>query len=412
MCDQPQFWASAGDASIDCAHAMKIAAIDRIIVRPCTFSLLRLVGAHGHASVSKNDRGRKACGDNRFPCELSHPQEFPDPVVNAEYTSAARVLRIVSRSADAALLIASKSEVRRQVDARFAVQHSRGTRRCRTRCGCCPIDSRLPAFCIASTAGRPAISSTHCPEHTYANANISMIKPLYFITAAAFGAAFGHFLPLHDAARLATCFYMAWALLLVALTARGLYDGRRGWPVVLILIGCLGLFVRGHQMITDLALFAEVATGMYGLARRFLGSNLGTPAPPFGFYATTLLRYAFPALLPFVARTACAPAVRGLGRSRASASLGDAAVAMVAVLRASHDRAASCYLMPALLPLALLASAGLDRAPLRAATAMDRIALSDHRRPGDRTVVDLLRQRALTDLDTCSVPNTSRGCAR
>ncbi len=105
--------------------------------------------------------------------------------------------------------------------------------------------------------------------------------PLYYITAALFGKAFSFALPLHDAARLATGFFMATALLLTGLTGRELWGKGHGRLTVLILIGCLGLLILGHEMITDTALLAGFAIAIYGLAlsrRRFAlaGFWLGT----------------------------------------------------------------------------------------------------------------------------------------
>lgn len=105
--------------------------------------------------------------------------------------------------------------------------------------------------------------------------------PLYYITAALFGKIFSFALPLHDAARLTTGFFMAIALLLTGLTGRELWGKGHGRLTVLILIGCLGLLVRGHEMITDTALLAGFAMAIYGLAlsrRRFAlaGFWLGT----------------------------------------------------------------------------------------------------------------------------------------
>ena len=105
--------------------------------------------------------------------------------------------------------------------------------------------------------------------------------PLYFITAAIFGKIFSLVLPLHDAARLTTGFYMAIALLFTGLAGRELWGKGHGRISVLILIGCLGLLIRGHEMITDTALLAGFAMAIYGLAlsrRRFAlaGFWLGT----------------------------------------------------------------------------------------------------------------------------------------
>jgi 4-amino-4-deoxy-L-arabinose transferase-like glycosyltransferase len=95
--------------------------------------------------------------------------------------------------------------------------------------------------------------------------------PLFFITASLFARAFGGLLPLHDAARLASGFYVALALLFLALTAREIHGRRHGWTAVLIMLGCLGVIVRAHQLITDVALLAGISIGVYGLAigRRF-----------------------------------------------------------------------------------------------------------------------------------------------
>ena len=105
--------------------------------------------------------------------------------------------------------------------------------------------------------------------------------PLYYLTAALFGKIFSFALPLHDATRLTTGFFMAIALLLTGLTGRELWGKGHGRLTVLILIGCLGLLIRGHEMITDTALLAGFAMAIYGLAlsrRRFAlaGFWLGT----------------------------------------------------------------------------------------------------------------------------------------
>jgi 4-amino-4-deoxy-L-arabinose transferase-like glycosyltransferase len=258
---------------------------------------------------------------------------------------------------------------------------------------------------------------------------------------------------------------MAWALSFLALTARELHHGRRGWLVVLLMIGCLGLLVRGHQLITDLALLAGVATGMYGLARsrrspivgglalgvggaiaflskgllgpgflgltalaltafpawrhrtylralclasivglpgiavwalalyrrspdlfhewlvlnnfgRFFGfSNLGPTPTVAGFYVQTLLWHAFPAL-PLAAWTAWDAWRRRSGAWNDPTLQLPATmfVAMLTVLTVAHD-ARELYLMPALLPLALLAAAGVEHLPNRAARSVERVVI-------------------------------------
>lgn len=90
--------------------------------------------------------------------------------------------------------------------------------------------------------------------------------PLFFWTAAAFAKAFGAWLPLHDAARLASGFFMVVAMAGVHLAAVALHGPRAGRIAVLLLIGSLGLLIRAHEMSTDLAGFAGVSIGVAGLA--------------------------------------------------------------------------------------------------------------------------------------------------
>jgi len=90
--------------------------------------------------------------------------------------------------------------------------------------------------------------------------------PLYYLTAAAFARVFSPALPLHDAARLASAFYMALALGFAGLAGRELFGKGCGWTTALVLIGSLGLLVRSHQLVTDVALFAGFAIALYGLA--------------------------------------------------------------------------------------------------------------------------------------------------
>ena len=90
--------------------------------------------------------------------------------------------------------------------------------------------------------------------------------PLFYLTAALFAKLFSPLLALHDGARLASGFYTTLTLLLTGLASRELFGVGRGWSAVIILIGCLGMLVRAHQLITDLALLAGCAMMMYGFA--------------------------------------------------------------------------------------------------------------------------------------------------
>jgi 4-amino-4-deoxy-L-arabinose transferase-like glycosyltransferase len=90
--------------------------------------------------------------------------------------------------------------------------------------------------------------------------------PLYYIVAAGFATLFSPPLQPHDAARLATGFFMGLTLLFVGLAGRELFGRDRGTLSAIALIGCLGILIRGHELITDIALLAGIAMALYGLA--------------------------------------------------------------------------------------------------------------------------------------------------
>ncbi|HCI12404.1 MAG: hypothetical protein A2063_01695 [Gallionellales bacterium GWA2_60_142] len=88
--------------------------------------------------------------------------------------------------------------------------------------------------------------------------------PLYYWSAALSAKLFAPLLPLHDGARLASGLYIGLTLLFLGLAGRKLYGENRGWAAAIILIGCLGMMVRGHQIITDLGLLAGCAMMLFG----------------------------------------------------------------------------------------------------------------------------------------------------
>ncbi len=102
--------------------------------------------------------------------------------------------------------------------------------------------------------------------------------PLYSLTAAAFARALNGIFPMHDAARLATGFYMALAILFTGLAARELFGFRFGRLSVLIFIGCLGLLLRAHEMVSDVALLAGLALAYWGLAKSRISGFAGGAA--------------------------------------------------------------------------------------------------------------------------------------
>jgi 4-amino-4-deoxy-L-arabinose transferase-like glycosyltransferase len=89
--------------------------------------------------------------------------------------------------------------------------------------------------------------------------------PLYYLTAAALATAFSPPLALHDAARLATVLYMGLTAFFIWLSARALFGRAQAHFAVIVLLGCVGLLVHAHQLITDIALLSGFAIGLYGL---------------------------------------------------------------------------------------------------------------------------------------------------
>lgn len=139
--------------------------------------------------------------------------------------------------------------------------------------------------------------------------------PLFFWTAAAFAKVFGAWLPLHDAARLASGFFMALTMAMVHVAAVTLHGQRAGRIAVLLLIGCLGLLIRAHEMSTDLAGLAGVALGVAGLCLAATRPWLGGPMLGLGVGIAFLGDGLMPALL-VGALAAALPAAGARWRTR------------------------------------------------------------------------------------------------
>lgn len=90
--------------------------------------------------------------------------------------------------------------------------------------------------------------------------------PFYYLTAAALAKALEAWLPLHDGARLASGFYMCITLVFTGLTGRQLWGKGYGRITALLMIACLGLVARTHQLIADTALLAGFSLMLYGFA--------------------------------------------------------------------------------------------------------------------------------------------------
>lgn len=147
--------------------------------------------------------------------------------------------------------------------------------------------------------------------------------PLFLWTAAALAKGLGGLMPLHDAARLAAGLYMAATLALVSAAAWELMGERAVRMSVLLLIGCLGLLIRAHEMTPELSGLAGLALGFYGLAlvrrRRWLGGVLAGAGTGAGYLGIGPLAIAMMAVL-VVALPAASPAWRARGHLTACAT--------------------------------------------------------------------------------------------
>ncbi|MCW3479465.1 hypothetical protein OL229_07775 [Neisseriaceae bacterium JH1-16] len=96
--------------------------------------------------------------------------------------------------------------------------------------------------------------------------------PLYYWTATAFAALLKHWLPLYDAARLASAFYVGIAGIFVALFAQTSFRARSvlSWRVLItvaLYAGTIGMVKHSHDLFTDMSLCAGTAIALYGLQR-------------------------------------------------------------------------------------------------------------------------------------------------
>jgi 4-amino-4-deoxy-L-arabinose transferase-like glycosyltransferase len=102
--------------------------------------------------------------------------------------------------------------------------------------------------------------------------------PLYYWTATGFAALLGRWLPLYDAARLASAFYVGVAGVFVALFAQTSFRApsvlsRRVLITVALYAGTIGMVKHAHDLFTDMSLCAGTAIALYGLQR--LASSAG-----------------------------------------------------------------------------------------------------------------------------------------
>src|SRR5215203_3350310 len=117
--------------------------------------------------------------------------------------------------------------------------------------------------------------------------------PLFYWSAALVASLSSPPFALHDAARLTTGLYMAVTFAFIAGAGHELYGAGRGRIAALMLMGCLGILVRSHQMITDVSLMTGFAAALYGFAlalrRPALGGFLVGTGVGIGFMSKGLL---------------------------------------------------------------------------------------------------------------------------
>ena len=166
--------------------------------------------------------------------------------------------------------------------------------------------------------------------------------PLFIWTAALLTKAFGGMLAPHDAARLATGFFMTLTLGGVTLASYELMGERALRMSVVLFVGCLGLLIRAHEMSTDVA-------GLTGLTLSIMGLAWALRRPLVGGVATGLgLGIAFlgDGLLPLsmgLATLAALPAAAAAWRTREHALTCAIALACAAPLVAAWPLALAAH---------------------------------------------------------------------
>jgi len=155
--------------------------------------------------------------------------------------------------------------------------------------------------------------------------------PLFLWAAAFFAKVLGGVIPTYDAARLASGFFMALTLAALSAASIELIGLRTLRLAVLLFIGCLGLLLRAHEMMPDLAGLAGVALGLYGLILSARRPRLGGLAAGLGV-GVAFLGNGFLHAGVLVATMALLPAVGPSWRTRAYAVTVGVALAAAAPL--------------------------------------------------------------------------------
>ena len=90
--------------------------------------------------------------------------------------------------------------------------------------------------------------------------------PLYYLSAAISAKLFGIVMPFHDAARLATGFWMTITLLMMGMTGRELWGIGFGRQTTFVFIGSFGLLLSAHALMPAISALTGVSTSFYALA--------------------------------------------------------------------------------------------------------------------------------------------------
>ncbi|MGE5173116.1 MAG: ArnT family glycosyltransferase, partial [Betaproteobacteria bacterium] len=90
--------------------------------------------------------------------------------------------------------------------------------------------------------------------------------PIFYLTAAGFVRLLSPWLEPHNAARLASAFFMLLTVVFTGLAAKELMGKDSAGTTMFLLIGSAGLQVTTQKLITDIALIAGLSAALYGLA--------------------------------------------------------------------------------------------------------------------------------------------------
>lgn len=90
--------------------------------------------------------------------------------------------------------------------------------------------------------------------------------PLYYLSAAFFAKILAPLLSMHDAARIASGFWMALTLLITGMIGRELWGQGLGRQNTLILLSSVGLVASAHMLMSEIAALTGTSMAFYGLA--------------------------------------------------------------------------------------------------------------------------------------------------